>query len=200
VCECQDCTLACKNNLGFLIPEDLARIATAIGLPMDGDEFVEWALNSLLASEGVYIQRDKYDTVQIPLLIPGTQDLQDLTDTRCQWYIDGKCKIHAVAPYGCAMLDTHMTDEQYRNRKTYAYGRLMQALAERSQYYFIWNELWFKEAEDGSFPNRRGPLPEFRVPKLDSNSQNEGVTDGGDDSTGRVTGRIEDTQASRNPG
>jgi len=90
-CACSGCKLNCRFMPGFLIPQDLARM-----IPLDTDPFL-WAEHNLLASPGALVSSEGRK-FRIPTLVPATKpdgSCMNLTD-------DGRCGIHAIAPFGCA--------------------------------------------------------------------------------------------------
>ena len=99
VCACADCTAGCHHLPGYLVPADLERIRTH--LAPDTDLFT-WARRYLLASPGALVARGE-KVFRIPTLVPARRP-----DGACLFLTeDGRCAVHAVAPFGCAFFDAH---------------------------------------------------------------------------------------------
>jgi len=59
----------------------------------------------------------------------------------CHWYFDGKCAVHENAPYGCAFFDSHMSENEIRERyQAMAEARRADAEAD-GIYYQVWKYL-----------------------------------------------------------
>jgi hypothetical protein len=90
-CGCEICVNNCRNMPGFLIPADLDRM-----IPVTADPF-RWAESNLLASPGALAMKDGVK-FRIHTLVPAIK-----LDGSCIYLdTDGRCQIHAVAPFGCA--------------------------------------------------------------------------------------------------
>jgi Fe-S-cluster containining protein len=97
-CACADCVSCCKRQPGPLIPGDLERIAAYLG------ETVDEAKRHFVASGGAVVKNIATGTLtRIGSITP------DSLDGRCVFLDQNdRCKIHEVAPAGCAYFDTHM--------------------------------------------------------------------------------------------
>jgi Fe-S-cluster containining protein len=97
VCACSECVACCKRQPGPLILADFQRIADFLG------ETPEQAKAHFKASRGSLIGY-KGKIVRIGTITPKHDETG-----RCV-FLDEKdrCKIHPVAPFGCAYFDTHM--------------------------------------------------------------------------------------------
>ncbi len=95
VCGCDFCTAPCRHVPGGLDPSDLQRLC-----PAEKDVF-SWAEEHLRA----------LTSPSFPILVPARR-----ADGHCHWLLDGKCAIHANAPYGCAFFDAHMPAEEVDRR------------------------------------------------------------------------------------
>ena len=91
----------CKIMSGYLIPNDLQRIADFLGC----DPF-ELAKNHLMASPGAIIL-SRGEILRLPTLVPYRNG-----DGQCKFLENDRCTIHAVAPYACAFFDYNMPDEE----------------------------------------------------------------------------------------
>ncbi len=97
-CGCQQCQVPCRHMPGMLIPDDLPgyMVATRAGpLPQD---LHPWAEANLLASPGARVIINGQPR-PVPSLIPKTTDQGGCIHHQA----NGKCNIHELAPYGCAM-------------------------------------------------------------------------------------------------
>lgn len=97
----------CKFIPGYLIPADLERIAAHMGSP----GIANWAKDHLLASKGAKIIR-MGKLLRIPTLVPA----RNLATGHCMHYENGQCKIHPVAPFGCAFFDATQSDAEAQRR------------------------------------------------------------------------------------
>jgi hypothetical protein len=140
VCSCAGCTAGCRVMPAYLVPSDVDRLYAAQRL--DGETVEEWAARCLLASPGALVGRIvgvEMRTTRIPTLVPARK-----ADGSCVNLADGKCSVHAAAPYGCAFFDTHMSKREGDGRSSEGlihvatawqaggvYGRLWAMLHER---------------------------------------------------------------------
>lgn len=106
VCACKECTDCCKRQPGPLAPGDLERIAEHLG------ETLEEAKAHFWASPGATVVAVASRRIfQIGSITPR------LEHGRCVFLDDeDRCKVHAVAPAGCAYFDTHMGSEEAQRR------------------------------------------------------------------------------------
>lgn len=104
-CGCPKCSVHCRAIPGFLIPSDIDRMYKATSGP--GESVQEWARRTLLASDGAKaIDRRTGTAVQIRTLVPAAGP-----DGACGHITpEGRCGVHAVAPYGCAFADSHQPE------------------------------------------------------------------------------------------
>lgn len=117
VCACVDCLACCERQPGYLIPDDLPAIADLLGEPVEP---------FLVASPGALIGRVTdgvgFETFRVGTIVPRTTT----PGGRCIFLeSDGRCAIHSVAPFGCAMFDTHMADEVWQERSMWGIGQIM---------------------------------------------------------------------------
>ena len=106
-CACNGCKACCKRQPGPLAPDDFERIAAFLGETPEEAEKHFWASPGALIREGEDIKR--VGTVT-PKRIRG----------RCVFLDDNdNCKIHPVAPFGCAYFDTHQSLAQAQERSTW---------------------------------------------------------------------------------
>ena len=110
-CGCDECTRNCRFIPGSLVPSDLERMRDALS---PGQDIFEWASENLLASPGAVVMY-RGEMYRIPTLVPA----RGPDGMACKFLTeDWKCSIHTVAPYGCAFVDMHMTDEEGTRRST----------------------------------------------------------------------------------
>jgi hypothetical protein len=102
VCDCSACSRFCLAMPGYLVPSDIQRIAKRLNEP----DIAQFAFDNLLASPGaIVIANGAYRT--IPTLVPARKP-----DGFCRFLKNGRCEIHAEAPYGCAYVSTEQTKEE----------------------------------------------------------------------------------------
>jgi Fe-S-cluster containining protein len=96
-CACKECVRCCKRQPGPLAPGDFERIAAHLG------ETTEEAKRHFVASPGAVVVIDGR-TERRGTITP------KFARGRCVFLDDNdRCKIHTVAPFGCAYFDTHMS-------------------------------------------------------------------------------------------
>ena len=111
-CACENCTQCCIDQPGPLAPGDFERIADFLGEPRS------YAARKFWASPGAVIKvtnAGKQQLMRVGTITP--KRVKTPLGRRCI-FLDEKnrCSIHPVAPFGCAMLDTHMSREQTQER------------------------------------------------------------------------------------
>lgn len=144
VCDCDLCKTNCRFIPGYLLPDDLDRIAAFLG---DSERF-EFAKKNLLASPGALVIKSGV-LRRIPTLVPARND-----KGWCKFFDGSLCCIHPVAPFGCAFFDSH----QRRSESDAMSLKGLEIIAgqwedrSRSFYCEIWNDLYVK--------GLRAPAPE----------------------------------------
>lgn len=111
-CGCAECVQCCRDQPGPLAPGDLQRIARSLG------KTVADALGLFVALPGAVVKDTRTGRVwQIGTIAP----LSDRSG-RCVFLgADDRCKVHAVAPFGCAYADPHMPEEVWAPRAKWLY-------------------------------------------------------------------------------
>jgi len=98
VCACKTCTNCCRVQPGPLAHGDFERIADFLG------EDREQAKRHFWASPGALVRLGSGETVRVGTITPKR------VKGRCVFLDENdRCKIHPVAPFGCAYFDTHMS-------------------------------------------------------------------------------------------
>lgn len=98
-CACKACSACCKRQAGPLANGDFERIAEFLG------ETHEEAKKHFWASPGALVKLDDGRTIRVGTITPR------MRRGRCVFLDENdQCKIHAVAPFGCAYFDTHMSN------------------------------------------------------------------------------------------
>jgi len=102
-CACENCTACCKRQPGPLANGDFERIAKAQGWAPE--IALEMARKHFVASGGALVKDQVTgETTRVGTITPRR------VKGRCIFLTaDNKCSIHAVAPFGCAYFDTHMS-------------------------------------------------------------------------------------------
>jgi hypothetical protein len=150
ICACHECTLNCRHIPGYLIPADLERIHRHHAPNQDMDD---WALQHLLASPGAVVLC-KGQHARILTLVPARRP-----DGACTFLTDeGRCSIHAVAPFGCSFFDSHQSREESDRRSK----RGLQAIVEAWNGNGLYARLWMALAEAGFV----APTPELARQQL----------------------------------
>lgn len=120
VCACEFCRAPCRHIPGSLDVADLDRLCPA------GQDVFAWAEQHLRALTGK----------PVPTLVPARQ-----ANGHCHWLYDGKCTVHANAPFGCAFFDTHQSDEEVERRRSATMAARREDAAARGLYYRVWLHL-----------------------------------------------------------
>lgn len=105
LCSCEICRLNCKVIPGYLIPDDILNICKFLGMECNVFNF---SFKYLLSSPGALVSKGG-NQFRIPTLVPKRNP-----DTNYCIFLDKNelCKIHKVAPYGCAKFDCKQTYEE----------------------------------------------------------------------------------------
>ena len=111
-CGCKDDIENCRVQPGCLIPGDAERISEFLGMPAEP---------FLWASPGAVIAVQDGGVVRVGTITPravtgGCVFLQD----------DGRCRIHRVAPAGCAYFDMHMDHAEGMRRAVWVVQQQME--------------------------------------------------------------------------
>jgi Fe-S-cluster containining protein len=107
-CYCDEDVLNCYFIPGYLIPDDLSRLADHLSV----ENVFDLARDYLLASPGPIVGLNTGETFRIPTLVPARRK-----DGGCR-FLDhnDRCSIHAVAPFACAFADVHLLGEEVDRR------------------------------------------------------------------------------------
>jgi hypothetical protein len=120
VCGCDFCKVPCRHLPGTLDPADLPRLGPA------GPDLFRWAEVHLRA------QTDK----PYPALVPARNG-----QGHCHWYFDGRCAVHANAPYGCAFFDCHMAEDEVARRAAATVQTIRADAMAQGPYWQVWRHL-----------------------------------------------------------
>lgn len=131
-CACRRCTISCEHVPGALAPPDLPRIAAHLGHA----DVQQFARENLLASEGAQVTDDRGRTLSLPTLVPAMGP-----GGGCRFLAAGRCTIHAVSPFGCAFIDAHQSDREYRLRADALYRDLANEWNTGGAYARVWEDL-----------------------------------------------------------
>lgn len=106
-CACAECVQCCKEQPGCLIPGDLERIAEHLGETADAAKRHFWS------SPGALLMNTATGrTFRVRTITPRASKTG-----RCVFLDAGdRCRVHAVAPAGCAYFDTHQTLHEGQRR------------------------------------------------------------------------------------
>jgi Fe-S-cluster containining protein len=106
-CACANCASHCRVVPGYLLPADVERIGRHLGYTNP----LSFAAQYLLASPGATVVQAG-QLRQLPTLVPRRQ-----ANGACLFLDDdSRCRIHAVAPFGCAFFDSHLSAEEADQR------------------------------------------------------------------------------------
>ena len=107
-CACVDCTKCCKRQPGPLAPGDYEKIQHHL-------RATDNEMKSMfVASPGAIIRDESGKLSRVGSITPKRHR------SRCVFLDENdRCKIHNVAPFGCAFFDTHMSREAALPRSTW---------------------------------------------------------------------------------
>ena len=125
ICACRLCTINCEHMPGALAPGDLPPIAAHLGYT-DIDRF---AHECLLASDGAKVGAADGRVIYLPTLVPSLGP-----DNACRFLNTGRCTIHAISPFGCAYIDAHMPDTEFRRRADTLYQLILADQERQGEY------------------------------------------------------------------
>ena len=108
-CACAECVACCKRQPGALAPGEFERIAAFLGEDREEAKVHFWASPGALVMDTQTGRTFRIGTVT-PRMEGGRCVFLDAQD---------RCRIHPVAPFGCAMFDTHMGAEEGLRRGTW---------------------------------------------------------------------------------
>jgi Fe-S-cluster containining protein len=113
-CACKACTACCKRQPGPLAPGDFERIQAHLQASDEEMQKLFWA------SPGAVGRLHSGKTVRVGTITPRFHK------GRCVFLDENdRCKIHSVAPFGCAYFDTHMDNSTAQERSNWlAYEQL----------------------------------------------------------------------------
>jgi Fe-S-cluster containining protein len=130
-CACESCAAHCRVVPGYLVPDDVERISRHLGYHNP----LSFASAHLLASPGATVLQEGR-LRQIPTLVPRRQE-----NGACLFLDENnRCRIHAVAPYGCAMFDSHQPADEANQRSTHGLMAIARAWANPKAY--LYTLLW----------------------------------------------------------
>lgn len=130
MCSCAECVLNCQHIPGYLIPSDLDRIRQHLA---PGDDLFTWARKYLLASPGARVLQGGR-VFRIPTLVPARR-----LDGACTFLTtENRCRIHAVAPFGCAFFDSHQPATEADQRSSQGLRAVLDAWRRGDLYAQVW--------------------------------------------------------------
>lgn len=105
-CNCKNCSIFCKIMPGYLVPDDIVNMVNNLFFPVY--ETIESFLEEMFrASPGALVIKDR-NLIRINTIVPSRNK-----NGYCYFLEeDGKCSIHEYSPWGCRMVDSHMTKEE----------------------------------------------------------------------------------------
>jgi Fe-S-cluster containining protein len=130
VCACRECSEYCHHLPGYLVPADLERLREYVA---PHEDLLSWARRFLLASPGAKVMRGGR-VLCIPTLVPARQ-----ANGACTFLTaDGRCTVHADAPFGCAFFDAHQNATEADQRSLRGLQAVMAAWTSGGAYAQLW--------------------------------------------------------------
>lgn len=118
-CACQDCQQCCRVQPGHLLPGQMEQIAEYLGQSIAEVKPLFWASGGALVMNSQTGRQFRIGTIT-PRYDRRRKACVFLTD-------EGRCRIHAVAPFGCAYFDTHQTADYGRQLSTWGLERIQES-------------------------------------------------------------------------
>lgn len=152
-CTCPQCASHCRVVPGYLVPADVERISRFLGYRNP----LACAQAHLLASPGATVLHNG-QVRQIPTLVPRRQ-----ANGACVFLDDQqRCRIHAVAPFGCAFFDAHQSHTEANTRSSYGLQEIARLWARPTAYLYtlLWRILdaTGRRALPPALARQRGPF------------------------------------------
>lgn len=131
ICDCNDCKTFCKFIPGYLIYEDIEKIHNYFRKDQINNDFYR---EYLRASPGAIVGIQGKIT-RIQTIVPARNSITGY----CIFFNEKTelCKIHSVAPFGCAYFDPHMSREEGDHRSKLGIISILQ----NEKYLDIWHYL-----------------------------------------------------------
>lgn len=130
-CDCTACASHCAVMPGYLIPSDLPRMAHG------KDDFYAFVDASLEASPGAkVIDTRSGEIFNIPTLVPRARQ-----NGSCMFFVEGRCTIHEVSPFGCAFFDNHIDPTKAERLKMESLHAIIRNGAKDGLYHRVWRRL-----------------------------------------------------------
>jgi hypothetical protein len=149
-CACAFCQAPCRHVPACLDPADLPRLCP------QGRELFAWAEEHLRARVGR----------PVPTLVPLRGP-----DGACNWYFNGRCAVHADAPYGCAFFDTHQSADEIEQR----YAASLQARREDAAAGGLYCRVWLHLCQRGLIDRADGrPALQEEIARMQSSRERRG--------------------------
>ena len=113
-CACAECVKCCKRQPGPLAPGDYKRIQERLGA-------TDAEMESMFCASPGALVKTATRTVRVGSIVPRYRR------GRCVFLDDkDRCRIHEVAPFGCAYFDTHMSGVTAMPRSVWLAKRQME--------------------------------------------------------------------------
>jgi hypothetical protein len=130
-CACKECRFFCNVMPGRLIPADLDRLIPP------GEDPLAWAR--------VHLRATPYR-----VLVPARTARRG----PCHWLTaDGRCAVHADAPFGCAMFHCKLPSADEKRLKEGGNIAIIEDHARKGRYATIWKSLWDEGLRDCDVEN-----------------------------------------------
>lgn len=119
ICDCSRCSAHCRRQPGPLAPGELDELVDL--LVRHHGETARSARRLFRASPGaVLVNSDTGLMVRVGTITPAKKP-----DGSCVFLgDDGRCRVHEVAPFGCAFLDAHFDDAEGNRRSVWLHNRI----------------------------------------------------------------------------
>lgn len=112
-CDCAACSAHCRVRPGYALLEDVLRASAELVAAGDAEPLARFE-----ASKGPVVSAGGAP-FRIGTITP------KLTPAGCTFLeADGRCGVHAVAPFGCSHFDAHMPEAEATRRSSWALRRI----------------------------------------------------------------------------
>lgn len=127
-------------------------------IPVETDP-EEWARVHLRASSGARMLRrysDREETIRIGTLVPAHNP-----DLSCHWLHDGRCEVHAIAPFGCAFFDCSQSKQYADDLSLNGLHAIVKDHDESGLYSRLWTTLWNEGLRSPEISVKRAALDDY---------------------------------------
>ena len=125
ICDCEEDKAHCRSIPGVLLPDDILIIREFLEKrdQIDYPAFLNLFRLGPKGWKAARITEGGIESLHLPTITPKIDK-----DDRCVFLTDeDRCSIHAVAPFGCAYFDAHMSAKEGQRRSLWGFEILLRS-------------------------------------------------------------------------